>query len=444
MRRVTVQKNVRVLAPHPRLGSSSEEAEADFSWACLPRAVRLRKPKTDSENMIRRPQKAFVFDLQAETENSMEQRRKVDSMPNNELGKRITTPLGLFLILLLSAVLSPAQDQGWPRQMTKPGGTIILYQPQVDDWKNYQQVDARMAFSVTPTGGKSHVGIVTVQLESATNMDDHTVFLSHPQITSVTFPSLDPATATQMEQLVRTFLNPAATMTISLDRLVASVKKTKAPPLAGVKNDPPTIFISMRPAILLLVNGAPVMAPIANSNLQFIVNANWPVFTEQGGSTYYLFDGKGWLLCNSLQGTWTPTNQLPKQMSKVLANPNFADLKSFIPAPPGSAATFPMVYYSATPAEIVVFSGRPQWTPIPGTQLSYASNTESTVLKYTPTEAFYYLTSGRWFTTTTPLMGRGHSPPTHCRRILRGSLPPILPEKYWPPCRERPKPKMQY
>ena len=64
-----------------------------------------------------------------------------------------------------------------------------------------------------------------------------------------------------------------------------------------------------------------------------------------------------------------------------------------------------MVYYSATPAEIVVFGGLPQWTPIPGTQLAYASNTESTVFKYTPTGAYYYLTSGRWFTTTKPVLG---------------------------------------
>jgi len=135
------------------------------------------------------------------------------------------------------------------------------------------------------------------------------------------------------------------------------------------------------------------------------VNANWPVFVEQGSSTYYLFDGKGWLSCTSLGGTWIPTSQLPKQMSKVPENANFTSLKEFIPPPPGSAASSPMVYYSATPAEIVVFGGRPQWTPIPGTQLSYAPNTDSTVFKYTPTGAFYYLTSGRWFTTTTPLVG---------------------------------------
>ena len=94
-------------------------------------------------------------------------------------------------------------------------------------------------------------------------MDDHTVLLSDPKVTSICFPSLDPATTAQMEQLMKTFLNPSATMNISLERLAASVKKSKAPPVAPVKNDPPEIFISLRPAILLLVNGPATMAPIA-------------------------------------------------------------------------------------------------------------------------------------------------------------------------------------
>ncbi len=311
----------------------------------------------------------------------------------------------VVVIVLLSSAFALAQDPGWPRQITKPGGKVVLYQPQVDDWKNYQLVDARMAFAVTPTGGPTHVGVVTVAMKSVVNMDDHTVFLSDPQITSLSFPSLDAATTATMDQLMRTFLNPAATMTISLERLTASVKKDKAPPVTQVKNDPPEIIISLRPAVLLMVNGTPVTAAIANTNLQFVVNSNFPLFLEQSSSTYYLFDGKGWHTSNNLQGPWTATSQLPKQMSKVPENANFTDLKAYIPASAGAVATAPQVYYSATPAELIVFKGRPEWTPIPGTQLSYGSNTDSPVFKYAPTGAFYYLTSGRWFTSTTPLRG---------------------------------------
>ena len=67
----------------------------------------------------------------------------------------------------------------------------------------------------------------------------------------------------------------------------------------------------------------------------------------------------------------------------------------------------------------MVFNGMPQWTPIPGTQLSYPANSDSTVLKYTPTGAFYFLTSGRWFTTTHPVMGTWTEPRIDCHPTSR-------------------------
>ncbi len=321
-------------------------------------------------------------------------------------GRRVRGYLATCVLLFLAVVhpvAAAAQDPGWPRQITKPSGKLVYYQPQVDDWKDYQVLDVRLAFTLTPTSGKAQVGVITAQMQTSVNFDTHTVSLSDPQITSVTFPSLDVTQSSQMGTLVRTFLNPSATMTISLDRLVASVRKTKAPSTAELNNQPPTIYISLKPAILLLVNGSPAMAPIANSSLQFVVNSNWPVFVTQGGSQYYLFNGKGWMTAASLNGPWAATSQLPAGMSAVPANANFTSLKAYIPAPPSAGA--PAVYYSATPAEIVVFGGQPQWTAIPGTQLSYASNTGSPVFKYAPTGAYYYLTSGRWFTSTTPFLG---------------------------------------
>jgi len=55
-----------------------------------------------------------------------------------------------------------AQDPGWPRQITKPQGTLVYYQPQVDNWNNFQELDWREAITITPAGGKEIVGAVTV------------------------------------------------------------------------------------------------------------------------------------------------------------------------------------------------------------------------------------------------------------------------------------------
>ncbi|QCP52834.1 hypothetical protein FAZ95_27335 [Trinickia violacea] len=234
------------------------------------------------------------------------------------------------------------------------------------------------------------------------DVDSHTVLLSHPQITGTSFPDTDPATAQKLDQLVRKFLNPQASLTISVDRLIASVEKKNAPPIAAVKNDPPTIFVSFGPAILLFVDGEPILAPIQNSDLAFVVNASWPLFFDAAGHQYYLFTGQSWMTSTDLKSGWAQAQTLPAKMSKVPADPTWADLKPYIPPPKGKQAKAPGVFFSNTPAELIVFDGKPVYATIPGTQLVFAKNTDSDVFVYSPTSTYYYLSAGRWFSAPGP------------------------------------------
>ena len=66
------------------------------------------------------------------------------------------------MLVLALVTVSTAQDPGWPRQKSSPAGKLIYYQPQVDDWTNHTDLNFRMAFSLTPTGGKQVVGVVSI------------------------------------------------------------------------------------------------------------------------------------------------------------------------------------------------------------------------------------------------------------------------------------------
>jgi len=237
----------------------------------------------------------------------------------------------LVSILILTFVTGTmAQDPGWPRQKTSPAGKLIYYQPQVDDWKNHRDLHFRMAFSLTPAGGKQVVGVVNIHAKTDVNVDARTVLLSNPTITDTHFPSLDATAAAQMDQLVRTFLPPKSSVVISLDRLVASVNKAEPPAAVAVRNDPPKIFVSNSPAILVQVDGEPVTADIKDTKMQFIVNTNWPIFFDKSHSAYYLFTGKRWLTGPSLNGPWAITTKLPKDMSKVAKDQQWAGLAKAI------------------------------------------------------------------------------------------------------------------
>jgi hypothetical protein len=200
--------------------------------------------------------------------------------------------IAFALVMVLIGVLGSsafAQDPGWPRQITKPGGTLVYYQPQVDSWSNFEQLDWRMAISIAPAGGKEIVGALRMHGLTSVNSESQMVLISNLQITNTYFPSLSPADAASMDQLVRTFVPP--TVWISMQRLVACVPKpATAPPGAQLNNDPPQIFVGYQPSILLSVEGQPVLADIPNTKLQYVVNTEWAVFVYDK-STYYLLAG---------------------------------------------------------------------------------------------------------------------------------------------------------
>jgi hypothetical protein len=222
------------------------------------------------------------------------------------------------------------------------------------------------------------------------------VLISNLSIENTYFPTLDPAGAANMDQLVRTFLPP--TVWISMQRLVACVPKPAAVP-TGVQlnNDPPQIFVSYQPAILLGVEGQPQMADIPNTKLKYVFNTNWALFIDREGE-YYLLVGNRWLQSKSLEGPWSATTKLPHDMETIVKDPQWASLKSFVPPPPSSGSVVPTVFYSTVPSVVILFDGQPVYSPIQGTHLSYAANTNSYLFVYAPTNQFYYMTAGRWFT----------------------------------------------
>jgi hypothetical protein len=300
------------------------------------------------------------------------------------------------LAILLSVFLKicGAQDPGWPRQITKPGGTLICYQPQVDEWTNFTDLTSRMAVSLTPVGGKEIVGVVELRGHTTVDNDNKMVLINNIDVTATHFPSLDPSRIPQTDQLVRTFVPP--TFDISLHRLVAMAEKPKSVAGVSVNNDPPAIMVSYTPAILLTVDGEPTRAEIPKTKLEFVVNTTWPLFFEKDKSSYYLLVGQRWMTANSLDGPWSATAQLPKDMSKMVEDPQWSRIRNAVP-PPQVSSPIPQVFYSNKPAEVILFDGKPTYSQIPGTQLVFATNTASYLFVNSTTNQYFYLTGGRWF-----------------------------------------------
>src|SRR2546429_8239058 len=63
-----------------------------------------------------------------------------------------------------------SSDPGWPRERYQNGTRLIIYQPQVDDWKNFQDSSWRMAVLLTPKNGKEVGGVV--EMKGNTDIDN--------------------------------------------------------------------------------------------------------------------------------------------------------------------------------------------------------------------------------------------------------------------------------
>lgn len=312
--------------------------------------------------------------------------------------------LSLVLAAQLGA-LAPgparAQDPGWPRELTSGQSRLVLYEPQVDAWKDFRELDFRLAFELTPANGKPAVGIGEMRARTDVDVDTRQAVIRNLEVVQTRFPSAPPEQQQRLDALFRKFVAERGDIPISLDRLVAVTSKPQvAPKGVAVRNDPPAIFVSYQPAVLLQTDGKPVAANASKSGkggVEFIVNANWPVFHLPLEARYYLFDDTQWLVAARLEGPWAPAGPPPRALTQVLADPQWADLKKASNAAHGKAKTVPAVFFSSSPAEVIVFDGKPLYAPIPGTSLVYAKNTDADLFVDSRSNAYYFLTAGRWF-----------------------------------------------
>ena len=300
-----------------------------------------------------------------------------------------------------AAAAAPIVDGGWPRIYDLPsGGTILVYQPQVASWDKQTHMVAYSAVSQrAKSGEKPAVGTIKIEADTQVSVTERLVSFQKMKIVEANFQTL------QKEQIreITTEIDkaiPDDERVIALDRVLANLDKSQVVPrnVEGVKADPPTIFFSTTPAVIMNLDGEPIWSPIKENDLKFAVNTNWDLFQYAPTNTLYLRNNDTWLKATDVKGTWSPAGKLPASFTKLPAEENWKDVKANLPGKPVAATAVPKVFVSLQPAELILLTGAPAYRPVQGTGLQWVSNTESDVFRMGTTGAVYYLVAGRWFT----------------------------------------------
>lgn len=289
-------------------------------------------------------------------------------------------------------------DGGWPRLYTIDGNEILLQQPQIDEWRNYTTLFARLAATVKLKGSREAVaGVVELKSATVTDHEARLVTLYKPEIIGVRFPDVPAEMAAELEKAVWSVTPAREQAELALDRVLAYVELGQAGSEGVAVNlEPPPIFYSDREAILVSFLGPPRFSPIEGAGLEFGLNTNWDVIRDPAtGRMYLLFIGS-WLMTDDLlAGSWGPAGALPAGMKNLPADEAWDRVRKSVPG--GPPASVPRVFVSERPGEVIITKGRPEFRPIPGTNLASIANSENTVFYHQVDGQFYFLAAGRWF-----------------------------------------------
>src|SRR5215471_16759996 len=295
----------------------------------------------------------------------------------------------------------PAPDP-WPRQLQLRDVVLTVYQPQVDSWQG-NQLAFRAAVAAKAQGANAETfGVIWGSARTEVARVARRVTLEELRLTRSNFPTLPDNGAAYLSALQQQF--QGAARTIALDRLEASLAASATVPPGGVpvQNEPPQILVSYAPAILVPIDGPPVLRPIPNTLFERVINSRVLILRDQGGSLYYLHVYDGWLSASTVDGPWTQTLSLPSGLTDVsqqLAESGQVDLLDGGNAQPKPSLVngVPTIYVSHVPTELLVFKGQPNFQLISGTHLLWATNTTADVLVDTADNSPYVLLSGRWY-----------------------------------------------
>jgi len=280
-----------------------------------------------------------------------------------------------FVLSLMAFVDSAALAEviSWPQQLTGENGAVVLiYQPQVESFSG-NSIEARAAVSVksAATENAPVFGAIWIQAKIDVNRDTRTAVIRDVDVGDIRFAD---ASAEQLQDLTGFIENQieGASFDISVDQLLADLGSHNVEPAAS--------------AILISIDGEPVMEQIEGSDYERVVNSAFLIVQDK--RNYFLYVGSNaWFEAQAVEGPWRRASNVPNDIAGLVE-----------PADEGGEDVGDMDIIIATePTELLVTDGVPSWAPVEGMDLLYLANTDSNAFLELSTQKYYVLLSGRWY-----------------------------------------------
>jgi hypothetical protein len=174
----------------------------------------------------------------------------------------------------------------------------------------------------------------------------------------------------------------------------------------------PVIFVSLSPAELLVVEGTPQFEALPGGDLEFVKNTTANIFRDTTTADFYVLLAGRWFRSKSLEnGPWEFANakNLPAGFAKIPEDHAKAGVLASLPGtPPAQEALIAnSIPQTATitrrEAHLEVeYDGDPNFKNIEGTELQYAVNTATPVIRVDD-KSYYAVANAVWFVGSAPI-----------------------------------------
>ena len=173
----------------------------------------------------------------------------------------------------------------------------------------------------------------------------------------------------------------------------------------------PEVIVSTVPAELIVTQGQPQMKPVTGTQLLYVENTSGDILFDLKGQDFFVPLTGRWYRAKALEGPWQfiDGDKLPKDFAKIPSNDPKANVLASVPGTPAAQES---VIANSIPQTAEVnreeakfesrYDGEPKFDAVPDTQLQYAVNSPTPIVRVDPT-TYYAVQGGVWFTGASPL-----------------------------------------
>ena len=91
----------------------------------------------------------------------------------------------------------------YPRIVESEKGRVVIHEPQIESWEDFERVTGRVAVEATLAGETDAVlGAAEFAADTEANVEERVVAIDNPEITEASFPGADGARLARLQELV--------------------------------------------------------------------------------------------------------------------------------------------------------------------------------------------------------------------------------------------------